>query len=120
MPQRGLVTPFSLRSSACLLLRHRDSLAEMRDRFLVGRTMQRLIARPSPPFNRKFVEPSFGEVTRENFGRRARVVLLIQEDFAGAAVERPAAALRQAVVGRVLDQRVLKAINCVRATGLDD
>ena len=90
----------------------------MRDRFLVGRTAQRLIARPSPPFNRKFIEPSFGEMPRENFGRRARVFLLMQEDFAGAAVERPAAALKQAVVGRILDQRVLEAIICVRAAAL--
>jgi hypothetical protein len=54
----------------------------MRHRFLVGRAAQRLIARPSPPFNRKFIEPSFREVMRKNFGRRARVGLLAQEDFA--------------------------------------
>ena len=45
---------------------------------------------------------------------------LFAEDFGGAAVERLAAALEKALVGRVLDQRVLEAIGRLRAGALDE
>ena len=45
---------------------------------------------------------------------------LIAQDFGGAAVQRLAAAPEQAVVGGVLDQRVLETIVRLRARALGD
>jgi len=45
---------------------------------------------------------------------------LIAQEFGGAAVQRLPAALEQAVVSRVLDQRVLEAIGRLRARALGD
>ena len=45
---------------------------------------------------------------------------LIAQDFGGSAVQRLAAALEQAVVGRVLDQRVLEAISGFGRRALDE
>ena len=78
----------------------------MGDRLLKGGTAKRLIARLSPPFDREVVEARFGEMMGDRFGLRAAVA----QDFRGAAVQRLAAALEQAFVSRVLDQRVLEAI----------
>ena len=47
-------------------------------------------------------------------------VALSRSDFGRAAVQRLAAALEQAVVGRVLDQRVLEAIVGLRRRALDE
>ena len=44
----------------------------------------------------------------------------VAQDFGGAAVQRLAAALEQAVVGRVLDQRVLEAIARLMARALGE
>jgi hypothetical protein len=52
------------------------------------------------------------------FGRGA--LGLVAQDFRGAAVQRLAAALKQAVVSRVLDQRVLEAIAHLMAGPLDE
>ena len=45
---------------------------------------------------------------------------LIAQDFRGAAVQGLAAALEQALVGCVLDQRVLEAVFRLRTGALDD
>ena len=44
------------------LVRHGDRLAEMGDRLLEGRAAQRLVARSSPPFDCRIVEPGLGEM----------------------------------------------------------
>ena len=51
---------------------------------------------------------------------RRRALGIVAQDFRGAAVQRLAAALEQAVVGRVLDQRVLEAIVRLRAGALGE
>jgi hypothetical protein len=45
---------------------------------------------------------------------------LVAQDFGSAAMQRLAAALEQAVIGRVLNQRVLEAIVRLRAGALCD
>ena len=55
---------------------------------------------------------------RLRLGRRA--FGLIAQDFGGAAVQRLAAALEQALVGGVLDQRVLEAVVRLRRRALDE
>ena len=62
------------------------------------------------------VEPSLGEMMgdRLGFGRCG-----FAQDFGRAGMQRLAAALEQAVVGRVLDQRVLEAIISLRRSALD-
>ena len=55
---------------------------------------------------------------RFGLGRACRQ--LVAQDFGGAAVQRLAAALEQAVVGRVLDQRVLEAIVGLGRRALDE
>ena len=89
----------------------------MGDRLLEGRAAQRLVARLAPPFDREVVETGLGEMMGDRFGLgRSRS----RKDFGGAAMQRLAAALEQAVVGRVLDQRVLEAIVGLRWRALDE
>src|SRR5580704_13319499 len=88
----------------------------MGDRLLEGRAAQSLVARLAPPFDCKIVESSLGEMVRD----RLRLGLGFDQRFSRAAVQRLAAALEQAVVGRVLDQRVLEAIVRLMARALGD
>src|ERR1700722_6341510 len=88
----------------------------MRDRLLKRRAAQSLIPRLAPPFDREVVEPGLGEVMRDSLGLRASK----DERLRCPAVQRLAAALEQAIVGRVLDQRVLEAIVRVMARALGD
>src|SRR5208337_5623866 len=92
------------------LVRHRDRLAEMGDRLLEGRAVKRLVARLAPPFDGEIVEARFGEMMRDQLGLGRGSLGLIAQDFGGAAVQRLPAALEQALVRRVLDQRMLGAI----------
>ena len=78
----------------------------MGDRLGESLATQRLVARLAPPFDREIVEAGLGEVMGDRFGLGVRVA----QDFGRAAVERLSAALEQAVVGGVLDQRVLEPI----------
>ena len=105
------------RHSSRPLVRHSDRLAEMRDCLLESRAPQRLVAGLAPPFDRKIVEASLGEMMRDRlgFGRRA-----FAQDFGSVRVERLAAALEQAVVGGVLDQRMLEAVVRLRSIALDE
>ena len=90
----------------------------MGDRLLEGGAAKRLVARLAPPFDREIVEAGFGEMMGDDFRFGRRALRLIAKDFARATVRRLAAALEQAVIGRVLDQRVLEAIIGVRAAPL--
>ena len=92
----------------------------MGDRLLEGRAAQRLVARLAPPFDREIVEAGLGEMMGDDFRLGRGALGLIAQDFGGAAVQRLAAALEQAVVGRVLDQRVLEAIVRLMARALGD
>jgi hypothetical protein len=55
---------------------------------------------------------------RDHFGYR--VLVLTAQDFGSAAMQRLTAAFEEAVVGRVLDQRVLEAIARLRRRALDE
>ena len=88
----------------------------MGDRLLEGRAAQRLVARLAPPFDGEIVEAGLGEMMRDRFGLGVRVA----QRLGGAAMQRLAAALEQALVGRVLDQRVLEAIVRLRRRALDE
>ena len=92
----------------------------MGDRFLERRAAQRLVARLAPPLDRQIVETRLGEMMGDCFGLGRSALWLITQDFGGAAVQRLPATLEQAVVGRVLDQRVLEAIVCLLARALGD
>jgi hypothetical protein len=92
----------------------------MGDRLLEGRAAQGLITRLAPPFDREVVEAGLGEVMGDGFGLGRRVFGFVPEDFARSAMERPAAALEKALVGGVLDQRVLEAIGRLGAGALDE
>ena len=102
------------------LVRHGDRLAEMGDRLLEGGAAQRLVARLAPPFDGEIVEAGLGEMMGDDFRLGRGALGLVAQDFRGAAVQRLAAALEQALVGRVLDQRVLEAIVRLRASALGD
>ena len=86
----------------------------MGDRLLEGRAAKRLVAGLAPPFDREVVEAGFGEMVGDDFWLGLGALGLVAQDFGGAAVQRLAAALEQALVGRVLDQRVLEAIGRLR------
>src|SRR5580704_17553868 len=92
----------------------------MGDRLLEGRAAQRLVARLAPPFDREVVEAGLREMMGDDFRPGRGALGLIAQDLGGAAVERLAAALEQAVVGGVLDQRMLEAIGRLMARALGD
>ena len=109
-----------LRGRASSLIRYLDCSTEMGDRLPEGRAAKGLIARLTPPFDRKVVEASLGEMMRDDFRLRCGALRPSDQDFGGAAMQRLAAALEQAVVGRILDQRVLEAIARLMACALSD
>src|ERR1700677_4496242 len=92
----------------------------MRDRLVEGRAAQGLIARLAPPLDREVVETGLGEMMRHDFGLGCRALGLVAQELGGAAVQRLPAALEQAVVGGVLDQRVLETIVRLWAPVLGD
>ena len=108
------------RLPAAGIVRHGYRLAEMRDRLLEGRAAQGLIARLAPPLDREVVEAGLGEMMRDDFRLGRRALGLVAQELGCAAVEHLPAALEQAVVGGVLDQRVLETIVRLRAPILDD
>ena len=59
--------------------------------------------------------PALREMMGDDFGLSRGALADLAQDFGGAAVQRLAAALEQAVVGGVLDQRVLEAIAGLQA-----
>jgi hypothetical protein len=85
------------------------------DRLLERRAAKGLVARLAPPFDREIIETGFGEMMGDRFGFGIRVA----QRLGRAAMERLAAALEQALVGCVLDQRVLEAIFSLRWSALD-
>ena len=101
-------------------VRHRDRLAEIRNRLLEGRASQGLVAGLAPPFDFEVVETGLGEMMRDKLRLGRRALGLVAQDFSGAAVQRLAAAPEQALVGCVLDQRVLEAIDRLAAGALDE
>ena len=91
----------------------------MGDRLLERGAAQGLVARLAPPFDREIVEAGFREMMGDDFGLGRRALRIVAQEFGGAAMQRLPAALEQAVVGRVLDQRVLEAIVRLRRRALD-
>ena len=102
------------------LVRHGDCLAEMADGLLEGGAAQGLVAALAPPFDGEIVEAGLREMMGDDFWRGCGALGLIAQDFRGAAVQRLAAAFQQAVVRRVLDQRVLEAIVRLMARAFGD
>ena len=92
----------------------------MGDRLLEGGAAKGLVAGLAPPFDGEIVESGFGEMVGDDFGLGRRALGIVAQDFGGAAVQRLAAALEQALVGRVLDQRMLEAIIRLRRRSLGD
>ena len=88
----------------------------MGDRLLEGGATQCLVARLAPPFDREVVEAGLGEMMRDRLRLGRRALGLVAQGFGGAAVRRLAAALEQAIVGGVLDQRVLEAVVRLRSS----
>ena len=90
----------------------------MGDRFLECGATERLVARLAPPFDRQIVESSLGEMMRDRF-RIGGMLGVAAQDFGRAPMQRLPAALQQAVVGGVLDQRMFEAIVRLRRRALD-
>ena len=103
------------RSRSLRFVCHRDRLAEMGDRLLVGRAAQRVFARLAPPLDREIVEPGLGKVTGDRLG----FFVSLDERLRRAPVQRLAAAFQEAVVGRVLNQRMLEAVDRLRRDAID-
>src|SRR5215472_14173894 len=92
-----------------------DRLFQMCDRLVVGRSVQRPVTRLDPPFDGSFVQSSL----REMMGDDLRLDLgycrePIAQGLGNAPVQDLSAALKQVLVGRVLHQRVLEAVDRVR------
>jgi hypothetical protein len=78
----------------------------MGDRLLERRSAKGLVARLPPPFDGQVVERRLREVMRDDL----RLGPCFNERLRRPAVQRLPAALEQALIGRVADQRVLEAI----------
>ena len=98
------------------LVCHGDRLAKVGDGLLEGGAAKSLVSRLAPPFDREVVEARFGEMVGDRLGLRDGFT----QDFGGAAMQRLAAALEQALVGRVLDQCVLEAVAGLRRRAFDE
>ena len=92
----------------------------MRDSFLERRAAQRPVARLAPPFDGEVVKARFGEMMGDDFRLGRGALPLSDQDFRGATMQRLAAALEQAVVGRILNQRMLEAIVRLMSNPLGD
>ena len=66
------------------------------------------------------IEAGLGEVSRDRLRLGRRTLWAVAQEFGGAPVQCAAAALQQALVGRVLDQRVLEAVVRPRPLALDE
>jgi hypothetical protein len=107
------------RLPASRLVGHGDGLAEVGDRLLEGRPAKGLVAGLAPPFDGEVVEASLCEMTRDHSRLGHGSLGLIAQKLSGAAVQRLAAAPEQAVISRVLYQRVFEAIVGLRRRALD-
>src|SRR5262245_21459008 len=92
-----------------------DRLFEMRDRLVVGSSVQRPVARLDPPFDGRFAEPPL----REMMGDDLRLDLghclePIAQGLSNAPVQYLPAAFEQVLVSRLLHQRVLEAVDGFR------
>src|SRR5215467_10259759 len=97
-----------------------DGLAEMGDRLLKGGTSQRLVAGFAPPFDRGFDQPRLREVMREQLRLgRSGGDKLIAQNLTRAAVQCLATALKQVLISRILNERMLKAVFGFRRETLD-
>ena len=101
-------------------VRHRDRSAQMGDRLLEGRAAKGRIACLAPPFDREIVETGFSEMMGNRFWLGGGALRLLDQDFRRAAVQGLAAALEQALVGCVLDQRVLEPVIRLRTGALNE
>src|SRR6516162_3452428 len=92
----------------------------MSDRLLKRGAVERHITGLAPPFDGEIVEAGLGEMMSDDFRLGSGALRVVAQDFGGAAMQGLAAALEQALVGRVLDQRVLEAIGRLRACAFGD
>src|SRR5262245_35982668 len=92
-----------------------DCLFEMRDRLVVGGSLQRPVSRLDPPFDSSFAEPRL----REMMGDDLRLDLSdglepIAYGLSNAPVQYLPAALEQVLICRILHQRMLEAVDGFR------
>ena len=92
----------------------------MGDRLLEGRAAKSLVSRLAPPFDGVLIEARLCEMMGDDFRLASRALRVVAQDFGGPSVQRLAAALKQAVVGRILNQRVLEAIARLMARAVGD
>ena len=80
-----------------------DRLFEMRDRLVVGGSLQRPITRLDPPFDGSFAEPRLREMMGDDFRLGlGRCLEPIAQGLGNAPMQHLAPALEQVLVGRVL------------------
>ena len=94
------------RSFSFNFVRECDRFAEMRHRLLEGRAAQSILARVAPPFDRQIFIPGRGAVMRDFL----RVGLPRDQRRSRVSVKCLTAASQEALVRRVLNQRVLEAV----------
>src|SRR5262249_8825143 len=89
-----------------------DRLFEVRDRLVVGGSVQGPVTRLNSPFDGRFVEPRLREMMGDDLRLNLGYCLKpVAQGLGNALVQHLAAALEQVLVGRVLHQRVLEAVD---------
>src|SRR5215471_1528458 len=87
----------------------------MRNRLVVGGSVQRPVTRLDPPFDGRLAEPRLGEMMGDDLRLDLGHCLeLIAQGFGNASVQYLPAALEQVLVRRLLHQRVLEAVGGFR------
>jgi hypothetical protein len=83
----------------------------------VGESAERPVARLAPPFDCGLVEPCPSEMMRDDlwlaFGDRREAVT---QRLADASMQNLSPALEKTLIGRVLDQGMLEAVDCLGGT----
>ena len=101
---------------ACERFRHLYRLPEMRNRLLERRTAQSVLSRVAPPFDCQIFDAGRSEMTSD----RLRFRLSRDERRGRASVQRLTTASQEAVVGRVLNQRMLEAVGRLWRDAIDE
>src|SRR6516165_1410590 len=90
-------------------------LGEMRDRLVVGGSVQRPVTRLDPPLDSNFAEPRLREMMGDDlrlaFGHCLEP---IAQGLSNAPMQYLPAALEHVLIGRLLHQRVLEAVDGFR------
>src|SRR5262245_4553978 len=91
-----------------------NRLFEMRDRLVVGGSIQRPVTRLDPPLDGRLAEPRLREMMGDDLGLDVGCLQSIAQGLGNPPVQHLPATLEQVLVGYLLHQRMLESVNRFR------